>query len=275
MKSNAQSTLLQIFYEKELKITGLILERLTRIGYIEISPTELTKWNYHGDGKDPETPKEDGTFDVEGHSCSDVLGYWDIYWWEPRHWKTIGKMIKQYTEGVQEFVLDDFAFLLRKDPWYLLKRIKNWVFVNPLKIQQEGWVWVVDSLSSSLKDSAYDLATDILAQEQGYENSNDMYIKSRKIIDHKEAQAMADRLLSQEREKVYIYMVTKNDLQKVSEYMWISKNDPTVFVLDESILPFDMKDGWSPRMLARTISYWFRVMYDRDVTVKVKDRTND
>ena len=259
--------------KEKFKRADLVLERSAEIGYVEIYPIECTRWNYHEDGRDAELPREDGSFDVEGHSSSDVQAVWNIRWWEPRHWHTIGTSIKQYLEGVKEFVIDDFRFWIRKEPKYLLKKMRDWLFVNPLKVEQEGWVWVADSLSSSMKTAAYDLADDLFAQEEGFEDSLDRFTRKRKIFDPKKVQARADELMStgQGRADVFIYMVGKDKLVKVSDHMWVSEDDPTCFVVDDEFIKFDLKNGWSPEMLARVIAYWYRVFYGVDLMVKIKE----
>ena len=264
---------LKIRNEDKLKRADLALERSAKTGWVEIYPIESTKWNYHNDGRDAELPKDDGTFDVEGHSSSYVQAVWDIKWWERRHWHTIPESVKQYLEDVKEFVIDDFGFWIRKKPKYLLKKIKERLLVNPLKVEQEGWVWVADSLSSSMKSAAYDLADDLFAQEEGFEDSTDRFTKKRKIFDHKKVQKRADELLATKEgvDKVFVYMAKEGNLVKVSDHMWVSENDPTCFVIDDSFIPFDMKSGWSPEMLTRVISYWYRVFYGVDVTVRIKE----
>lgn len=273
MKITIDVYALKIQNEDKFKRTDLILEKAAKTGWVEIYPIECTKWNYHNDGRDAELPKDDGTFDVEGHSSSDVQAVWDVRWWEPRHWHTIKTNIVQYLEGVKEFIVDDFKFWIRKEPKYLLKKMKDWLFINPFKVEQEGWVWVADSLSSSMKSAAYDLADDLFAQEEGFKDSTDRFSKKRKIFDHKMVQKRADELMATEegRNKVFVYMTNEGHLVKVSDHMWASENDPTCFVIDNDFIPFDMRDGWSPETLTRVISYWFRVFYGVDVTVKVKE----
>lgn len=272
MTKNINTLNIKLANKEKFQITDLIIERSNRIGFIEIYPIECTKYNNYSDGRDSEIPREDGSFDVEGHNSSDVHAAWDIRWWEPRHWKTIGPSFVQYFEGVKEFVIDSFLFWIKKDVKFLFRRINEWLLVNPLKVEQTGWVWVADSLSISLKVAAYDLADDIFAIEQGFKDSTDRYRKTRKIFDHKKVQKKADELLSTKKgqAKVFKYMVEKDNLVKVTDYMWVSKNDPTCFVLDENFIPFDMKDGWSPEMLTRVIAYWFRVFYEKDLTVRIR-----
>lgn len=273
MKIDLHIYLLKTGKEEKFKRTDLILERASKTGFIEIYPIECTKWNYHEDGRDAELPKDDGSFDVEGHSSSDVQAVWEVRWWEPRHWHTIISSIKQYLEGVKEFVIDDFRFWIRKEPKYLLKKIKDWLLVNPLKVEQEGWVWVADSLSSSMKSAAYDLADDIVAREEGFNGSTDKFTRTRKINDIKKVQAKADELMSTEegRQEVFLYMTEEGNLVKVTDHMWVNEEDPTCFVIDDNFIKFDMKDGWSPEMLTRVISYWFRVFYGKDLFVKIKE----
>jgi hypothetical protein len=53
--------------------------------------------------------------------------------------------------------------------------------------------------------------------------------------------------------------------------MWVNKKDPTCFVIDESVAPFDLRDGWSAQGLVRPVAAWIRVMYGRDISVVHKE----
>jgi hypothetical protein len=263
--------------QSKLKVTDLILKRAARTGFVEIYPAEPTKWNYYKSENDTDiSKKEDGSFDVEGHSSSDIQAVWDIRWWNPKYWPTVKSNIIQYLEDIKELIIDDFNLWLKKDPKYLLKLIKDWVFINPLKIKQEGWVWVVDALSVSMRESAYALAEEIVAHEEGLKCPvcKCSKTKNRETLDHKKVQAKVDELMSTKegRNRVFFNMVKEGRLVKASDHMWVCENDPTCFVMDDGFIPFDMRDGWSPEMLTRIIAYWFRVFYGVDMTVKIKNK---
>jgi hypothetical protein len=273
MKTNIDIMLFKAGKEDKFKRADLVLERASKTGFVEMYTMECTKWNYPDNGKNTELPKEDGTFDVEGHSCSDIQAVWDVRWWERRHWHTIKDSVINYLEGIKEFIIDDFKFWIKKEPKYLFKKMKDWLFINPFKVQQEGWVWVVDSLSASMKSAAYELADDLISIEQGFESSIERFTRTGKINEVKKVQARADELMATEagRHQVFLHMVKEDNLVKVTDYMWVNENDPTCFVIDDNFMPFNMKNGWSPEMLTKVISYWFRVFYGVDVTVKVKE----
>jgi hypothetical protein len=252
----------------------LVLEKAHEVGYVEIFTAELTKWNYHHHQTDSDLKKhgEEERFDVEGHSSSDVYAVWNIRWWERRHWHTIKDNLIYYIQSVYDFVISDFFFWLRKDPKVLLKKIKRWVFQNPFKIEQQGWVWVVDSLSAEMKKTSYILADDIISKERGFKNSRDLYRKKKEVNDFKEVEKLANHIMSTEegRQKVFDYAVKESRLIKVTDYMWVNKDDPTCFVVDDGVVPYDMRDGWSPEMLADIISEWFGVFYNIRPHVKVR-----
>jgi hypothetical protein len=48
-------------------------------------------------------------------------------------------------------------------------------------------------------------------------------------------------------------------------------SDPTCFIVDEEIVPFDLRDGWSARALARPIAMWTKAMFDLDIKVTLKE----
>lgn len=47
---------------------------------------------------------------------------------------------------------------------------------------------------------------------------------------------------------------------KVAQGLWVSNTDPTCMIVDESLTPFEMKDGWSPRQISEIVDRWFSVM---------------
>jgi len=257
MKNMEKSIILKLKERNKDKFTraDLVLERAYEVGFVEIYPIEETKWNYGSWNEDLLKPKEDGSFDVEGHSSSDIYAVWNVRWWERRHWHTIKDSVMNYIEGVKEFVINDFKFWIRKEPRYLFKKMRNWLFINPFKIRQEGWVWVVDALSSAMDSAAYELAEDLMPNE----------------LNHEKVVKLADELMSTEegRKKVFDYMVKQYGLVKVTDYMWVNEDDPTCFVIDDNVIPFDMKDGWSPEMLADIISEWYGVFYGVNPAVKI------
>jgi hypothetical protein len=255
--------------------TDLVLERAARKGFVEIYLVESTRWNYFEEGKDPETPKEDGTFDVEGHYSSDVFALWDLRWWKKRHRSAFKNNIVEYLKDIKEFIADNPIRLLIRDPKRLVGNINYLLLDNPFRVKREGWVWVVDSLSYSMKRASYDLAEDLFAKELGFENAISMFQKTNKVNDHKKVQAKAEEFMSSElgRKQVYSYMVKEGNLVKVTNHMWVCEDDPTCFVVDDNFMHFDMRDGWSPETIAQIISYWFRIFYGVDITVNIRQKS--
>jgi hypothetical protein len=221
--------------------TDLVLERAQEVGFAEISPAEVAP---------------------EGYSCSDIFAVWYIRWWEKRHRHVIKENFYNYFKEIAETISDDFISLIRINAYsialkILIRTILDW----PLKIKYEGVVWVLDSLTKAMEHSAFDLANELLSDE----NSGDIisfYSKSNKL---------SKELLSTEegRKKVFDHMTNQYNLVKVTEYMWVNSKNPTYIVVDESVVPFDMEKGWSSEMLAKVVSEWYGVFYGIFPVIKV------
>jgi hypothetical protein len=221
--------------------TDLVLERAQEVGFVEISPAEVAP---------------------EGYSCSDIFAVWHIRWWEKRHKHAIKENFCNYFKEIAETISDDFTSLIRINAYsialkILIKTILDW----PLKIKYEGGVWVLDSLTKAMEHSAFDLANELLSDENGGDIIN-FYSKSNKL---------SEELLSTEEgcKKVFDYMTNQYNLVKVTEYMWVNSKNPTYIVVDESMMPFDMEKGWSPKMLAKIVSEWYGVFYGIFPVIKV------
>jgi hypothetical protein len=254
-----KSIILKLKEKNKDKFTraDLVLERAYEVGFVEIYPIEETKWNYGSWNKELLKPRNDGSFDVEGHSSSDIYAVWDVRWWERRHWHSLKESLIDYLKEVVDFLRYEFFHFLIKNRRYALISFEKTLFNNPFKIRQEGWVWIVDSLSSAMDFAAYQLADYSIPNEHNHE----------KVV------RLADELMETEegRKKVFDHMIKESNLVKVTDYMWVNENDPTCFVVDEKIIPFDMKDGWSPEMLAEIISEWYGIFYGFDPIVKIKN----
>lgn len=277
-------------YQKNLKKiktnmsrADLVIERAARIGKLEIFSMEKVCWNFGSmteEGwNENDGPKPDGTYDKMGLSCSDVQSIWDFYWWKPENWKQLLKAIASWAENVNEFVFESFFRQIKRDPKAWIGRVWTWVFVyNPFRVKSEGWVWVCDSRYSVLGSESWELAEDILAQEMGYADSLDYFEKTKKILynhGNDKVKPLADKLRTEEPERVWQYFVTSNKYIQVADYMWVSENDPTCFVIDEKVTPFDLRDGWSGQGLTRPIAAWVKVMYGIDMTVEYKEQADD
>ena len=103
------------------------------------------------------------------------------------------------------------------------------------------WAWTIDSI----KSVKYEIA---------FENYRKTKVDPDIYFD-KVSDAEIDTYLSEH----YV---------KASDCLYVGKNDPSVFVADERVVPFDMKDGWSMKKLEEIMSLWHEAMTGEKVSAK-------
>lgn len=272
----------KLLNSKNMKRSALVMERAKRIGKLEIYPRELVKYN-NGKMVDGvwreanEEPNEDGTYDVMGISGSDVQSYWDFYWWQPSNWKDLLLSFKNYFENINEFIIDGFWWRFKRnklDYDYFWLQLKTWGLKHhPFEVKRSGWVWVADSLSQTLESESFELAEDLMAQSFGYADSMDFFEKKKTTIylsNKDKVFKLQKELLASRKEEVFASFLKRNEYVQVADYMWANSNDPTCFVIDEKITPFDLRDGWSEAGLTAPIAKWVKVFYGLDIPVVYK-----
>ena len=72
---------------KSHKAFQAVIKRAKKIGCVDIEMTSYEKWNYN----EPNIPKDDGTFDVEGKSWEDINGRWN---WNYLNFKDLYNIVK-------------------------------------------------------------------------------------------------------------------------------------------------------------------------------------
>ena len=166
--------------------------------------------------------KEGPPWDVEGSSGTDVYAEWKLRWWHPQDWVDIFRSLSECIE---------FGFK-----------------TNPLKV--EGWVWVVDSLEIAKSDMAEKLA----AQKVDY--YTDGRIDRDKFKSYSEE---IDKILPTITKDQLIVFIEET-CTRISKEIWVQNNDPTCFIVDNDLVPYDLRDGWSHAMVRKLVKKWLEAL---------------
>lgn len=244
-----------------------LLEHLKDDDTITLSNRELDRWNYPP--KTDNDRNEDGTFDVEGLNCSDVISVIPNRWYMPRYWRRTLSDILSYFSDLKDALAEAF---------YYLKNLKIaaaarffWIYAkyHPFSRDREAWVWVVSSKSSVVADHAVDCAVDIVL---------DKHKETHRQISKRwdEIQVMLEEVRKDPEAILASYMRTYEHIQ-ISPAMWVQKDDPTCFIVDDKIHPYDLRDGWSYEKIAEAVEMWLYTLYgtnwlpeNKEVKVRVK-----
>lgn len=223
-------------------------------------PVEVERHNHVRPGEDPSVaeagPREDGHWDEEGHTCCDVHAYWRLRPWRPSDARAIVRGAIEWVEDTWDLYHPRY---LLKYPSAILDALRWTRDTWPLTRHCEGWVWEVNSMKVATEQAAWDKAEEIVEQRRPLRHGER---HAREV-----AELQPSVLASITRDEVEFYLKDVRECTKVSDKLWVSRHDPTVFYFDERYLPFDLKDGWSNEAVARVIQEWCHEMIGETVPV--------
>jgi hypothetical protein len=217
----------------ESKVFLGVLRRARKIGKVQYFVTEVEKYN-HEYGQNWELIPDHQSkrpYDVEGHCCSDIQGFYD----GPNLLTLSG--IWDFISGIGGWIKDSVE-------------LRSWSFffeTIPFFMPWGQWVWTIDSLQIT--------AQEIIEHEERdrlWETGDRSTKALMKVMDESRSKALKlshDELMELLKKDGYIQM---------SNGIFVTPQDPTVFCVDETVIPFDLKDGWSNWMLGKILREWFR-----------------
>lgn len=208
----------------------------------------------------------------QGYQTIDVEGYWDI---NPLNPKIFWKRLKNWLGDVGDyFEYYSIGHLKSFRLGMMVKELASSMKDHPLKIRMQGWVWVVSSMESCIEEIAEEMAMDQFAQAKGYKDSTDMFTKTGALVKVADWMKRAEEIKkSVNPETLFYKYCDKYEYKQEAEHLWVSISDPTVFVVSENFIKFDLEKGWSFEAIAKCVSYWIRIMYNKDMTVRTIDDT--
>lgn len=236
-----------------------ILRTVKKAGKMPVWTIEALKYNNLRPGEDHSVvesgPREDGHYDVEGHSCCDVSTSWKLRPWNFSDLRSILKGAAEWWDDTKDLYSLRY---LRRHP-SAIKDLLGWVRDTwPLTHKCSGWTWTVDSMKVSYDEAAWDKAEEIVEErrpmrsaEQFQREVVEIYEETRRTITRQEVERFLE----------------DSGMRQMSDRIWVSTTDPTVFVYDEAYRPFDMKDGWSEEAIAELIAEWCQEMLGDPIKV--------
>jgi len=215
-----------------------VLERARKKNRLDIAMTGSEKYNWPDHtGQERPNISADGSYDVEGHTWTDINGFTTVYLWR---WPDL----KRYVSNIFSWVKDCWEVFSIKSPQVCFKFAWDTL---PFHTTWEQWVWTVESL---------DVAKSDLVEEKlmaAHEDNWRSYVRSGNYMKEYDKMSAATG-----RQEVLAY--ADKEYLRVTEYMWVGRNDSTVILVDEVRRPFDYKNGWSNLMIASIIWDWAKLV---------------
>jgi hypothetical protein len=150
--------------------------------------------------------------------------------WMPRDFSTyIESNVTAFKEAREEFGFwAAFKFLTLSLPW-------------------SGWCFVVDAK----KTLAYEIVDEYYADQvqKGHKRNYQDYDQKVNLVTPEQIN-----------EKL------KQDYLQIHPAIWVSPQDPTCFIVDEQLIPFAKKDGWTTNQMGEILALWFEAMTGKKVS---------
>ena len=237
-----------------------VYKRAYKTNQVLLHMTGVEKWNWPGeDGKTSEVPNPDGHFSVEGHTWEDVEGVWYLNPFSLADWvlwfEFFFRLIKEsFKDGWirNRKRKGDFLRSIRNVAWWIWRMAPH-----DLTFKRYNWIWVVESFSVIRNDLAEE------ALDAKYKITNIPPGQYKERLDKEYAAVTPDQILEYLKANAY----------QISNAMWVSKSDPTVIMVNEQIVLYDMKDGWSDKKVASIIRQWFYLLFSLKVQEKLVGRS--
>lgn len=212
---------------RDHRLLQAALLRAKKVGYFWYYAHGAEKYN-HADSQEPHA---DGSFDVEGYCSEDIDAAFTLRAWHP--------------EDVGAFFSTLWTWL--KDS-VELRSLSFAAETLPFGFPWRAWAWTVNSVDCALNEAADELARDRAQMEHGSHWSQAKYDCYKRYV--------AEYRQSLTRKKAMKALETNGDYVQVSEEIWVSASDPTVFYCDDLLVPYDLKDGWSAEKIGYILSLW-------------------
>lgn len=245
-----------------------VKETAQKRGYLAFGITGVEKWNQpseHNDWGRTEGVKSDGTcdgsFDVEGHTWTDILVQYDI------SLKSLEDIIAWALEALDWLKLTFEAFKgcldIKKGifrPGLVLNYIK--ITYKTLGLSKSRWGITVQSFDVAIYDLAQDKASILLAAERPempdfddlFSNSSsgksDIYKKFLLKL------AEAEKQLAEEISYKEVFEYVRSICRYIGRGLYVSLEDPGIIYVDNTLRPYDLKDGYSDKEVSAILADW-------------------
>lgn len=232
------------------QLLNKIMENYDRKGYLSAYCHAVEKWNYDN--------REGPPWDVNGYSCEDIYvrvyptvkelpSFWlsNIKSWLKESWKD------SYDSETKNLNLKGF-----------LRNLKSYFKIH-MTPYDDFWPFVIDSFKSSKSDIVDKIVCEKLG---GWEKYYELWGTAK---GKKQIQDLASKVDLELNDREAFIEVLNKENYRINSYLWVKKSDPTVFIVDEKIRPFDLPSGWSEKYIIETLLVaWFYWLKDKRIKVK-------
>jgi len=116
--------------------------------------------------------------------------------------------------------------------------LREWAKFSCPELSPSPWIFVVDSIQTF----RYDIASKSLGRPRG----------------RTQADAIGQLAASYTNQDLVDYIL--NSHTKIGAGIYFCDSDPTCFVVDNALFPYDLKDGWSGKEIANFVALWLCYM---------------
>lgn len=232
------------------ELLDAVIARAKKTKKLDIYITGAEQYNW----PDPKTgyetqvgPRENGFYDVEGHTWTDIDGYFSI---NPFKWNDL----KRYVKNIGSWVKDFFELFTFKSPGPALQFAWS---TMPFRFTWQSWVWTVEAMETIKDDLIWDKMEAIHGEKMSRMIRQD-YKKFREEEIKIDATITRQDLIEYANQNYY----------RITPYMWVSKSDPTVILIDQVLRPYDLRNGWSNLMISTIVWEWLQIVGEYSGFVK-------
>jgi hypothetical protein len=237
-------------------------------GRLVVGVTGMEKWNQPDDsGKSPEEPREDGHFDVEGHTWTDVNLQFRLDLTKSEDRKIWLRDFKEWLIDVAGIWKDCFSW---KRKWFNLDLIFGFTkdTVGTLGTTKVYWAVVISSLDVFKSELAADIAHETLEAERP-ERDRELDFMSTTP----EYRAWLEKLwlLHDRTYEQMDYRRALGELRKkalsAGDGIYVDRDDKSIIIVDNEVMKFDMKSGYSDKAILDIVRLWAQRVMGLDVAV--------
>ena len=229
-------------------------------GCLKVYITGAEKYNNNAfwDG-DPETPKADGSFEVEGHTWTDMNTQYRLELLNPVDREFFCLTVWFYFKDLK----DAFKNLTKNFSFKGLLETLHFALVSfdSVSTIQSRW---------TLSIASFGVARGSFAEEKAFEELAPMPEDDRDFIVsinnpspeykawHAKMNAKEAEILAENQD---LTPWLKDTHTEVRPGLWVGIEDPGLFYADEAVFPFDMKSGWSNQAIIEIVNVWLKNTY--------------
>jgi hypothetical protein len=260
------------------KMLNDIVKTAKKRGYLAIGITGLEKYNNYGTkvkGSDPNGPKADGSYDIEGHTWTDINMQVVLSPFDAENRERWLKDLKEWLSDVKD-IWKDTVNLKRR--WFNLDLFFGFVFrtLDTLGPVKTYWAGTIQSFAIAKSDLASSMAEEIMEKSRpetrgdwlsNINNPNYDPKYSAWLTKYSKKEKSVHKKLTKKQVKDHV----KTICDPFTRGLWVLKEDPTIVYVDTDVHPYDLKDGFSDKKIEEILGWWVSLYLCLDIPVKNLD----